>query len=84
MRYHEVTRRLDDLERQSQQRERAYWAQLSDAEFEAAYAEMRARHTPEENAAMEALSDEELELACEGIIDGDEIMRRYRARQGHL
>ena len=80
MRYREQRRRLDALETQQRDAARRWLESLSDAELEALIA--AGERDPEFEAAVTVLSDADLERACAGDLDRDDIVRLYRRAQG--
>jgi acyl-CoA synthetase (AMP-forming)/AMP-acid ligase II len=79
MRYRDVERRLTELEAEARRKEAARVEALSQEELEAEIA--RYPLDPELEAAMDALSFEQLEIVAAGKIPEKELRRWYRERQ---
>ncbi len=77
--YKSMARRLEALEAEARRRETAMVAALSDEELEAQIANRPA--DPELEAALDALSFEQLEIVAAGKIPEEELRRWYRERE---
>ena len=82
MSYKQIERRLVDLERAAAAKQRAWIESLSDEDFDRYVADI-AERDPVGYAAFEAMSDEDLDRACDGRMseaEWDRILQQAKER----
>ncbi len=83
MSYRDMQRRLVDLERAAAAKQRAWIESLSDEDFDRYVADI-AERDPVGYAAFEAMSDEELDRACDGRMSEAEWQQHLARAQERI